>query len=253
MPIYFSRSLRASWAAAKVNVMVVAGEQGLRAAKEATGTLPIVALLCDVPDHLMASIARPGGTATAVTCMGAEQAGKRVQLLKALVPPLVNLAALYNPGGGDHAKSEYKQVQEAANSLDLQLRAYEAHSATEIEKALALMAGNHPQALVIFGDVLMNVSPKMLADLTLRNQLPAIYPHREFVDMGGLISYGASLTGLWRRAAPYVDKILKGADPGELPIEQATRFELVINLKTAKTLGIEVPAMLLVAADEVIE
>jgi len=160
---------------------------------------------------------------------------------------------LYNPGAGDHAKSEYKRVQEAANSLDLQLRAYEARSATEIEKAFALMAGDHPQALVIFGDVLMNVNPKMLADLTLRNRLPAIYPHREFVDMGGLISYGASLAGLWRRAAPYVDKILKGEDSGELPIDQPTRFELVINLKTAKTLGIEVPATLLVAVDEVIE
>jgi putative ABC transport system substrate-binding protein len=115
------------------------------------------------------------------------------------------------------------------------------------------MAGDHPQALVIFGDVLMNVNPKMLADLTLRDRLPAIYPYREFVDKGGLISYGASLIGLWRRAAPYVDKILKGADPGELPIDQATRFELVINLKTAKTLGIQVPATLLVGADEVIE
>jgi putative ABC transport system substrate-binding protein len=113
-------------ASANVNVMVVAGEQGFRAAKEATGTIPVVALLCDIPDHLMASIARPGGTATAITCMGAEQAGKRVQLLKELVPRLVNIAALYNPGAGDHAKSEYKQVQEAANILGLQLRAYEA-------------------------------------------------------------------------------------------------------------------------------
>ena len=99
----------------------------------------------------------------------------------------------------------------------------------------------------------MNVHQKLLAELTLRNRLPAIYLYREFVDMGGLISYGASLNGMWRRAAPYVDKILKGADPGELPIDQPTRFELVINLKTAKMLGVEVPASLLVTADEVIE
>src|SRR5437879_1951739 len=99
----------------------------------------------------------------------------------------------------------------------------------------------------------MNVHQKLLAELTLRNRLPAIYLYREFVDMGGLISYGASLNGMWRRAAPYVDKILKGADPGELPIDQPTRFELVVNLKTAKTLGIQVPASLLVRADEVIE
>ena len=130
----------------------------MRAAREATDTIPVVALLCDKPDHLMASIARPGGKATAVTCGRTEQGGKRVQILKELVPPLVNIAALYNPGAGDHAKSEYKQVQEAANSLDLQLHAYEARSATQIEKAFALMAGNHPQALVIFGDVLILLS-----------------------------------------------------------------------------------------------
>src|SRR5213075_748747 len=103
------------------------------------------------------------------------------------------------------------------------------------------------------GDVLMNVQLKLLADLTLRNRLPTIYLYREFADMGGLLSYGASITGMWRCAAPYVDKILKGADPGELPIDQPTRFELVINLKTAKMLGIQVPASLLVTADEVIE
>jgi putative ABC transport system substrate-binding protein len=241
-------------AGANVNVMVVAGDQGLRAAKEATATIPIpiVALVCDMPDHLMASIARPGGKATAISCMSTDQAAKRVQLLKELVPALVNIAVLYNPG--DRTRdSEYKQVQEAAKSLDLQLRAYEARSPTEIEKAFALMAGDHAQALVILGDVLMNVHQKVLADLTLRNRLPAIYLYREFVDMGGLISYGASLNGMWRRAAPYVDKILKGADPGELPIDQPTRFELVLNLKTAKMLGIQVPASLLVFADEVIE
>jgi hypothetical protein len=206
----------------------------------------------DKPDHVMGSIARPGGKATAVSCMSTDLAGKRLQLLKELVPALVNIAALYNPG--DRTRDlEYKQVQEAANSLDLKLRAYQARSATEIEEAFALMAGEHLQALVILSDVLMNVNVKTLADLSLSNRLPAIYPYREFVDMGGLISYGNSLSGMWRRAAPYVDKILKGADPGELPIDQPTRFELVVNLKTAKTLGIQVPATLLVLADELIE
>jgi putative ABC transport system substrate-binding protein len=237
---------------ANVNVMVVAGDQGLRAAKEATATIPIVALICDKPDHVMVSIARPGGKATAVSCMSTDLARKRVQLLKELVPALVNTAVLYNPG--DRTRDlEYKQVQEAANSLDLKLRAYPARSATEIEEAFALMAGDHPQVLVILSDVLMNVNVKTLADLSLSNRLPAIYPFREFVDMGGLISYGNSLSGMWRRAAPYVDKILKGADPGELPIDQPTRFELVVNLKTAKMLGIQVPVSLLVGADEVIE
>jgi putative ABC transport system substrate-binding protein len=237
---------------ANVDVMVVAGDQGLRAAKEVTTTTPIVALLCGMPDHLMASISRPGGKATAISCMSEDLAAKRVQLLKELVPALVNVAALYNPGDL-RAGAEYKQVQAAANTLALRMSAYEARSGTEIEKTFALIAGNHPQALVIFGDVLMNVHLKTLADLTLSNRLPAIYPYREFVDLGGLVSYGASLNGQWRRAAPYVDKILKGADPGELPIDQPTRFELVINLSTAKMLGIEVPTTLLIRADELIE
>ena len=239
-------------AGANVNVMVVGGDQGLRAAKDATATIPIVALVCDKPDHLMVSLARPGGKATAISCMSTDLAAKRVQLLKELVPALVNIAVLYNPGDRTR-NSEYKQVQAAANGLDLQLRAYEAHSATEIEKAFALMAEDHAQAVVILPDVLTATHQKQLADLTLRHGLPAIFGFREFVDMGGLISYGSSLTGLWRRAAPYVDKILKGADPGDLPIDQPTRFELVINLKTAKMLGIEVPAALLVGADELVE
>jgi putative ABC transport system substrate-binding protein len=237
-----------------VNVMVVAGEQGLRAAKEATGTIPIpiVAVMCDKPDDLMVSLARPGGKATGVTCMSTQLASKRVQLLKELVPGLVNIAALYNPEDRTR-ESEYKQIQEAANSLDLTLRAYEIRSLAEIEQAFAIMVEDHAQAVVIFPDVLTTSHQKQLADLTLRNRLPAIFGFREFVDMGGLMSYGSSLNGMWRRAAVYVDKILKGADPGDLPIDQPTRFELVINLKTAKTLGIQVPASLLVGADELIE
>jgi putative ABC transport system substrate-binding protein len=173
-------------------------------------------------------------------------------LLKELVPALVNIAALYNPEDRTR-ESEYKQIQEAANSLDLTLRAYEVRSLTEIEKAFALMVEDHAQAVVIFPDVLTTSHQKQLADLTLRNRLPAIFGFREFVDMGGLMSYGSSLNGMWRRAALYVDKILKGADPGDLPIDQPTRFELVMNLKTAKTLGITVPPTLLVGADEVTE
>jgi putative ABC transport system substrate-binding protein len=233
-----------------VNVMLVAGDQGLRAAKEATGAIPIVVLACDMPDSLIVSIARPGGKATGVTCDSEGLAGKRLQLLKELLPALANVAVLYNPEDRNNGL-RYKQIQEVANSLDLTLRAYEVRSLTEIEKAFALMVEDHAQALVIFTDVLTTSHQKQLADLTLRNGLPAIFAFREFVDMGGLISYGSSLNGLWRRAAPYVDKILKGADPGDLPIDQPTRFELVVNLRTAKTLGIQVPASLL--ADEMIE
>jgi len=239
-------------AGANVNVMVVAGEQGLRAAKDATGTIPIpiVAMMCDMPDHLMVSLARPGGKATGVTCMSTQLAGKRVQLLKELVPALVNIAVLYNPEDRTR-ESEYKQVQEAATSLGLTLRAYTIRSLTEIEKAFALMVEDHAQAAVIFPDVLTTSHQKQLAELTLKNRLPAIFGFREFVALGGLMSYGASLNGMWQRAALYADKILKGAEPDDRPIDQPTRFELVVNLKTAKTLGL--PASLLVGADEVIE
>jgi putative tryptophan/tyrosine transport system substrate-binding protein len=239
-------------AALNVNVMFVAGDQGLRAAKEATNTIPIVVSACDPLDSLVASIARPGGKATGLTCISSDLAGKRLQMLKELVPALSRVAVLYNPEDRNKAL-EYRQVQEAARSLNLTVRAFEAHTAVEIDRAFAAMAGDHPQALLILADALMVFHEKKLADLTLQNRLPAIFGFREFADMGGLISYGANLREQYRRAASYVDKILRGADPGDLPIEQPTRFELIINLKTAKTLGIEVPLHLQQLADEVIE
>jgi len=233
-----------------VNVMFVAGDQGLRAAKEASDTIPIVVSACDPLDSLVASIARPGGKATGLTCISSDLAGKRLQMLKELVPALSRVAILYNPE--DHNKAlEYRQALEAARTLNLTLRAFEARSGGEIDKAFAGMADD--QALLILADALMVFHEKKLADLTLQSRLPAIFGFREFTDLGGLISYGANLRNQYRRAASYVDKILKGANPGDLPIEQPTRFELIINLKTAKALGLEVPLQLQQLADEVIE
>ena len=235
-----------------VNVMLVSGDQGLRAAKDATVTIPIIVAACDPLDSLVVSVARPGGKATGLTCISSELAGKRLQLLKELVPSLARVAVLYNPE--DRNKEfEYKQSQEAARSLNLTLHAYEARSLIEIDRAFAHMADDHAQALVIFSDALTFPYHKRLADLALEHRLPAIFGFREFADMGGLISYGSSGPEMWRRAASYVDKILRGASPSDLPIEQPTRFELVVNLKTAKTLGLEVPATLLATADQVIE
>jgi putative ABC transport system substrate-binding protein len=232
--------------------MVVAGDQGLRAAKEATDAIPIVVLACDPLDSLVASIARPGGKATGLTCISSEFAAKRLQLLKELLSPLTRVAILYNPE--DRNKEwEYKQSQKAAGELELTLRAYEARSLIEIDEAFTRMVDDHAQALMIFADVLTFAHQKRLADLALTYRLSAMFGFREFTEMGGLISYGSSNSEMWRRAAPYVDKILRGADPGELPIDQPTRFELVINLKTARTLGIHVPTSPLVGADEVIE
>jgi putative ABC transport system substrate-binding protein len=235
-----------------VNVMLVGGDQGLRAAKEATDAIPIIVEACDPLDALVVSIARPGGKATGLTCISSELAGKRLQLLKELVSPLTRVAILYNPE--DRNKEwEYKQSQEAADKLKLVLRAYEVRSPIDIDEAFARMVEDHAQALVIFADILMLAHLKKLADLALANRIPAMFGFREFTQMGGLISYGANLPEMWRRAASYVDKILKGVSPGDLPIEQPTRFELVLNPKTAKALGLEIPPNILARADEVIE
>jgi putative tryptophan/tyrosine transport system substrate-binding protein len=239
-------------ARANVNVMVVGGDQGLRAAKEATDTIPIIVLACDPLDSLVASIARPGGKATGLTCISSDLAAKRLQLLKELLSPLTRVAILYNPE--DRNKEwEYKQSQKAADELNLALRAYEARSSIEIDEAFTRIIDDHTQALIIFADLVTFAHQKKLADLALTYRLPAMFGFQEFTEMGGLITYGANVSEMWRRAATYVDKILRGADPGELPIDQPTRFELVVNVKTAKSLGIQVPASLLVRADKVIE
>jgi ABC-type uncharacterized transport system substrate-binding protein len=235
-----------------VNVLVVPGDQGLRAAKEATDSIPIIVLACDPLDSLVASIARPGGKATGLTCISSELAGKRLQLLKELVSPLTRVAILYNPQ--DRNKEwEYKQSQEAADKLKLVLRAYEARSPVEIDEAFARMVADQMQALIIFADVLTFAHQRKLADVALAHKLPAMFGFREFTEMGGLISYGSSNSAMWRRAASYVDRILKGSSPGDLPIEQPTRFELVINLETARTLGLEISPNLIAEADEVVE
>jgi putative ABC transport system substrate-binding protein len=234
-----------------VDLLFVSGDQGLKAAKEASATIPIVVAACDPLDSLVVSIARPGGKATGLTCISSELAGKRLQVLQELVPTLSRVAILYNPDDRNKAP-EYKQMQDAAHSMNLTLRALGARRADEIDAAFVGI-GDYAQGLIALADPLMNFHVKKLADLALKNRLPAVYGFREFTDAGGLIAYGASLHWLFWRAAAYVDRILKGANPGDLPIEQPTKFELVINLKTAKALGLTVPDKLLALADVVIE
>ena len=235
-----------------VDLLFVSGDQGLKAAKQATDTIPILVVACDPIETLVASIARPVGKVTGATCISSELAGKRLQMLKELVPALARVAVLYNPD--DRNKSfEYKEAQVAAHSMNLTLQAFEANSPSGIDAAFVRMASDQAQALIILADLFMNAHVPKLADLSLKNRLPAIYGFREFADAGGLLSYGASNHWLFRRAASYVDKIFKGANPGDLPIEQPTTFELVINLKTAKALGVTIPDKLLATADEVIE
>jgi ABC-type uncharacterized transport system substrate-binding protein len=235
-----------------LDLLFVAGDQGVRAAKQASDTIPILVSACDPLDSLVASIARPGGKVTGVTCIASELAGKRLQLLKEFVPTLRRVAVLYNPEDRNKAV-EYRQVQDAARSMDLTLRAFEARSRSEIESTFAEMANDHWQGLMALADPLLNFHVRKLAELSLKNFLPAIYGFREFADAGGLVSYGASRHWTHLRAAWYVDRIFKGANPGEMPIEQATKFDLVINLRTGKALGISVPPTLLALADEVIE
>ena len=236
-----------------VDLLFVTGDQGVKAAKEATDSIPIVVVACDPMESMVVSIARPAGKATGLSCISSDLAGKRLQMLKELVPALARVAVLYNPD--DRNKSlEYKEAQAAARSMNLTLQALEANSANGIDAAFERMASDQAQALMILADSFMNGHLQELADLSLKNRLPAIYGFPEFAKAGGLLSYGARNPNEWlfRRAASYVDKIFKGANPGDLPIEQPTTFELLINRKTAKALDLTIPPSLLATAHEVI-
>jgi putative tryptophan/tyrosine transport system substrate-binding protein len=235
-----------------VDVLYVGGDQGLRAAKQATATIPIVVLACDPLDNLIISLARPGGSATGLTCITSELAGKRLELLSGLVPGLSRVAVLYNPDDVNKAP-EYGLAQDAARKLNLTVQAFETSDPSQFAAAFAGMAQARAQALMILADAFMNFHAKRIADLALAHRLPAIYGFREFPTAGGLVSYGASLREEHKLAARYIDKIFKGAKPSDLPVQQPTRFELLLNVKTAKALDLEVPAKLLALADEVIE
>lgn len=235
-----------------VDVLLVGAEEGLRAAKQATATIPIVVVTCDPLDKLVASIARPGGKATGVTCISSELTTKRLQVLKDLMPQLARVAVLYH--SADDAKStEYNDLIQAAGGLNLAFRSFVIRSESELGAAFSDIAADSPQALIILANPFMNFRVRTLSSLALKHRLPTIYGFREYADAGGLISYGASRRENYRRAATYIDKILKGANPGDLPIELPTKFELVINLKAAKAIDLTVPATLLALADEVIE
>ena len=234
-----------------VDVILAGGEQGLMAAKQATSSIPIVVILCDNPEKVIEKLSRPGGKATGLTCISSDLSSKRLELLRDLVPSLSRVAVLYNAEPEKLIESE--DMQRAARVLGLEVRLFEVQTVSDIEPAFAGMGRENVQALVILANAFMNAHWSRLAELALRGRLPAIYGFREFAEAGGLLSYGASLHALHKDAARYVDKILKGADPGELPVEQPTRFELVINGKTAQALGLSVPDVILALTDEVLE
>jgi putative ABC transport system substrate-binding protein len=225
------------------------------AAKAATTTIPIVFLVGGDPVRLglVASLNQPGGNLTGVTTMGTEIGPKRLELLHQLVPTATEIALLVNPSSPTLAESQSQDHRAAARSLGLKLQVMHASNDRELEAVFETLGNLRAGALVIGGDGFFNNRSEQIAAMTLRHTIPAIYQYREFAAAGGLLSYGGSLTDMYRLAGVYTGRILKGEKPADLPVQQSTKVELIINLKTAKALGIDVPPTLLVRADEVIE
>jgi putative tryptophan/tyrosine transport system substrate-binding protein len=235
----------------RIDVFVAAGEAALLAAKEKGENIPIVVVSCDPLEKLLGSLARPGGNATGFTCVSSDLVGKRFSVLRSLLPGMRRMAMLYNKR--DNHELEFRDAEAAAQSLNIALLRFPVVSASDFESAFKMMDEQKADALYIFASAFAQGHWTRLAQLALDYRLPAIYGFREFVIRGGLLSYGASNADAYRRAAALIDKILKGSRPSDLPVEQPTRFELVINARTAKALGLEVPPTLLALADEVIE
>jgi putative ABC transport system substrate-binding protein len=245
-------ALAAELAQLNIAVMVVAGQQGFDAGRNAAPGVPLVMLACDPLETILGSLARPGANATGVTCVSAELATKRLELLKEVVPKLARVAVLYNPGDPNKAV-EARQLETASRPLLISLLRVEVDAPERFGEAFALMRRERVQGVITLADPFMNFYRKRIADLAASHKVAAIYGFAEYVDAGGLMSYGASLRWTFRRGAHYVDKILKGAKPADLPVEQPTTFELVINAKTAKALGRTIPHLILLRADRVIE
>jgi putative ABC transport system substrate-binding protein len=237
-----------------VNVIATFGTPSTLAAKRATATIPIVMVSVGDPvgAGLVASLARPGGNVTGNTILGPEMASKRVQLLKELIPHISRLAFLRNPDNASNLRI-FEELQVVARAANLTVIPVEVRSPVEFPGAFATMLRERPDAVMLTNDPLQQLHMGEIIAFLAENKLPGMFQARDNVVAGGLISYGASLPDLFRHAAGYVHKILQGTKPAELPVEQPTKFELVINLKTAKALGLELPPSLLVGADEVIE
>jgi putative tryptophan/tyrosine transport system substrate-binding protein len=238
----------------KVDVIAAAGTLAPLAAKRATSTIPIVMVNAGDPlgTGLVASLARPGGNITGMSLMAPELGGKRLELLKELLPRLSGVAVLWN-ADNPYSARVFKQVQAASGTLGIEVQSLELRSPDDFDDAFETVRRQHPDALMAIEDPLTFTDRNRIADFALSQQLPLLSGLSEFAVAGGLISYGANQADLYRRACGYIDKILKGAKPGDLPVQQPTKFELVINLKTAKALGMTIPPSLLSRADEVIE
>jgi len=236
----------------KVDVIVTGGVAAVRAAQRATGNIPIVMSATTDPlgAGLIASLARPGGNVTGSATLLSELGAKRLELLKEAFPRISRVAVLYDPTTSPNV---LKEVESVAEKLKVRLRVLKARAAEELDGAFAEAKRAHADALSVLASPFFSSQRVRIASLAAEYRLPASVPHRAYTEAGGLMSYGPNLQELQRRAAVFVDKILKGAKPSDLPVEQAVKFELVINLKTAKAMGLTIPQSLLVRADEIIQ
>ena len=241
----------------KVDVIVVISTSPARAAKQATSTIPIVVggMADPVGDELIVSLSRPGGNLTGTTFLGPELIGKRFGLLKDAISGLSRVAALWHPAayGKRTMEGMLRETEIAAQSLGLQLQLVPALGLGDLDGAFIAMTRGHADAVILLPSPMLYGEHKRIVELAAKSRLPAMYAAREFVEDGGLMSYGASLPDLFRLAATYVGKILKGANPADLPVEQPTKLEFVLNLRTARELGLVIPREILLLADEVIE
>jgi putative tryptophan/tyrosine transport system substrate-binding protein len=237
-----------------VDVILAWGTDAVLAAKQATTTIPIVMVAVGDPlgSGIVTNLARPGGNVTGCSLRAAELEAKRLQLLKEVVPGLSRVAILFNPTN-HYMPLALQSAQKGAQVLHVSLAAYEVHDATTLDAAFVTLTKDRPDAFLVPADTFLVSQRSRIAQFAIANKLPSVYTFREYIEAGGLIAYTPNYNDLFRRAASYVDKILKGAKPGDLPIEQPRGFHLFINLKTARALGLTVPPRLLAAAAEVIE
>ncbi len=237
----------------KVDVIVTGGSPGILAAKKASPTIPIVFVGIGDPvgSGLVSSLARPGGNITGLSNIAEDLNGKRLELLKEAFPMIARVAFLWEPGGS-RGNPALTDMEAAAKALGLKLQSLEVRSLDDFDSAFARAKRERAQALITFPTALINTQQRQVLEFAAKNRLPAMYPTSEFVEAGGLMSYAPNQVDLWRRAADFVDKILKGTKPADIPVEQPTKFEFVINLKSAKQIGVVVPPNVLARADRVI-
>ena len=240
--------------ARKVDVIVTAGTPATQAVKQATTSVPLVMVAVGDPvaTGIVASLRRPGGNITGLTSISEDLEGKRLELLREVLPTVSRVAVLWNPDN-QTLLAELKEIRAAAQVLGMKVQAWEVRTPVELEKMFNALVTERPGALLVMADRLFLHNRQRIMDFAIKQHLAGVYAYRELAEAGGLMSLGPSSPGMHRRAATYVDKILKGVDPADLPVERPTKFELVINLKTAKAFGLTIPPSLLQRADQVIE